>query len=180
MFQGNQINLTNFILIIELLAIKMKNNLRIEDIRIGFFTTFLTMVADDLNIFVLNKENVCKAIKDTIAELEQISGLKVNYEKSTACRLGSARFSQAKSYVLSKVQSTNEPIKILGVVVTDQKKQMILIIGVNINQIFDKAQITRDLWGQRDLSLKGKALIFNSLVGSPFLYYRPQTKFGAR
>ena len=138
------------------------------------------MVADDhndLNIFVFNKENIWKAIKDTIAEFDQISGLKVNYEKSTAYRLGSAQFGQAKSYVLSKVQWTNEPIKILGVVVPDQKKQ---VTELNVNQIFDKAQITLDLWGQRDLSLKGKALIFNYLVGSPFLYYRPQTKFGAR
>ena len=61
------------------------------------------MFADDLNIFILNKQRVWEELVRTIGVFESISGLKINYNKSTVYRIGSVEKSRANAYTLKKI-----------------------------------------------------------------------------
>ena len=103
LFQGNPFSCYSFLVIIEILAIKIRSNKQIEGVKIGSLIQLLSMFADDLSLFVSNKEKVWHAVRNMIEDYENISGLKVNYEKSTVYRPGSVRNTIARWYSKTKL-----------------------------------------------------------------------------
>ena len=167
LFQGNPYSCYGFIIVIECLAIMIRNNLAIKGVQIGSLVNLLTMFADDLNLFIENKESVWKEVQNTIAKFEKLSGLKVNYEKSTVYRLGSARNSISRFYSSRKMIWSDKSINILGVEIYETDHEM---IQENMNPIFEKAENVLKLWKMCDLSLIGKVLVCNSLIASLFVH----------
>ena len=81
LFQGNPISSIGFLLIIELLAINLKNNKNIEGIKVGSVINLLTMFADDLSILAMNTVRTGQEIVVELKNFQEISGLTVNYDK---------------------------------------------------------------------------------------------------
>ena len=167
LFQGNPVSPYGFILVIEMLAIMLRANPKVEGIRIGKFNTLLSMFADDMSIFIPNKQVVWLEVKATLEYFREISGLRVNYEKSVMYRLGSARKANAKFYSKEKLHWTNDPVKVLGCYISANDDEM---LKLNLNPIFQKVQSLTDLWSCRNMSLIGKVLVLNSLIASLFVY----------
>ena len=115
LFQGNLIVLYLFLLIGEVLARQLKQNNKVEGIKVGLFKALLTQFADDLTLFLKFKESVWQAVMDTFNSFERLSGMKISYEKTKIYRIGSIRNSQAKFYSKRKIIWTNELIRVLGV-----------------------------------------------------------------
>ena len=159
LFQGNPISSTAFVMIIELLAIKIRANRNIEGIQVREIKNLISLFADDLDLFVMNNVRTGNALVNEIHEFEKASGLKVNYDKSTVYRLGSARKANVKQYVLAKVAWTNEPANILGIKVSDKSNT---ISEINLQGLLDKVDNIFKIWSQRGLSLIGKILIVNT------------------
>ena len=65
------------------------------------------------------------------------------------------------------VSWTNEPINVLGVIVTAEEKE---IEKLNCEQILQKVKTTLNRWASRSTSLFAKVLLVNSLVASQFVY----------
>ena len=167
LFQGNPISPYCFILIIELLAIMIRKNSKIEGLKIGEINYLLSLFADDLDIFIKNDTKVWYELKKTIEEFEKISGLTVNYDKTSIYRLGSARRTNAMAYATKKLHWSKGPINILGVWYTENEEDL---LEKNYSELLSKAEGITNIWKMRGLSLMGAVCVFNSLVSSLFIY----------
>ena len=167
LFQGNPISPYGFILIIELLGMLLWRNDRIKGIQVGKVNILLAMFADDLSIFIPNKQAIWNEIRYIIAYFEHISGLKVNYEKSRVYRMGSLGKAKAQMYSLNKLKWTSGPVYMLGVYIDPDDEEM---RKRNFEESIVQAESILQIWRLRGLSLIGKILVYNSLVASLFVY----------
>ena len=125
LFQGNPVSSNCFIIIIELLAIMLRANKKIEGIPVGKYVSLLSMFADDMDIYIRNKNSVWEEVVKTIQKFEALSGMKVNYDKSTVYRLGAAKKTMAKTYSMNKLIWSDKPVNILGVKVSEDPTIML-------------------------------------------------------
>ena len=82
-------------------------------------------------------------------------------------RLGSIRNTNSKFYSSKKLIWSDEPIKILGIMLTPAKEQL---LELNSGKVLKKIEALLGMWAQRDLSLFGKILLINTLIVSQFVY----------
>ena len=167
LFQGNPIGPYLFLLVIETLAIKLKENPKIEGIVVEQLKMLLSQFADDLDMFVKYKKEVWQEIISTFGNFEQNSGMKINYDKTTVYRIGSLRNTQAMFYSDRKIRWSNGPINVLGVLVSYNHQEMLTL---NLDPLVTKSENLLRMWKIRGLSLIGKVLVINSLVASLFSY----------
>ena len=169
LLQGNPIASYLFLLIIELLAIKIRQNNKIKGLKLPDTQEeiLLAQFADDLGMILEFNQTGWEETVCEFRDFESCTGMLINYEKSTVYRMGSLRQSNARFYSGKKLQWTNEPIKMLGVYVTEDKQKL---IKLNIDPLMSKAQNILKMWSTRGLSLYGKIMIINSLVASLFVH----------
>ena len=82
-------------------------------------------------------------------------------------RLGSLRNSNTRFYTKRKLQWTNDPIKVLGVTLSNDKSEL---IKFNLDSLIQKSQAILKMWTPRGLSLYGKISVINTLIISMFTY----------
>ena len=75
--------------------------------------------------------------------------------------------SNAKLYTVKEFQWTSGDIEVLGITITHDVKNQ---LQTNFDKIKSKIKVVLESWGNRHLSLMGKKVIINSLVGSLFPY----------
>ena len=167
LFQGNPFSCYGFLAMIEIFVLLIRKNAETKGIQIKNMQSLLSLFADDINLFILNKEKIWQSVQETIRIFESISGLKVNYKKSTVYRIGTARNSIAKFYSARKLTWTDSTVEVLGIVIHQDDNVM---IDLNVRPLFEKAEAMLRTWRMRDLSLIGKVLICNSLVASLMVY----------
>ena len=167
LFQGNPIASYLFILVIELLAIRLRQNARIKGVKIGLEEILLSLFADDLCLLMQYNQNSWEATTNEFKRFEEMTGMVINYGKSTVYRIGSLKDSEAKFYTQNRLNWSNEPILVLGIHISTDRKQM---LDMNFSPLLQKAQATLQLWKRRGLSLFGKIQIVNSLIASLFVY----------
>ena len=148
-------------------ATNLRENKHIEGIKIGNLTNLVSLFADDLGIFMRNKDRCWQELQNEIKNFERLSGLKLNYDKTIIYRMPSALKSVASKYASKKMFWTDKPINVLGVIVCEDKDQM---VKINLDPIFDKAELILQMWKTQGLTLIGKILICNTLIGSLFTY----------
>ena len=167
LFQGNPYSCYGFLIMIELFAIMIRKEKRIEGIHLGKMNSLLSLFADDLTLFITNKNRNWNLVQTQISKFERLSGLKVNYDRSVIYRLGSARRSNAMFYSENKMIWSDGNINILGIIVTETDQQM---IQKNFDPLFEKIEQIFKIWQARGLSLFGKCLISNTLAASILMY----------
>ena len=123
--------------------------------------------ADDMDLYLQSDKTSLHEAISTFQKFEGQSGFKINYEKTTVYRIGSIKQSQAKYYSQNELNWVNTEINVLGVIVTDKKTEL---QKLNYEPIVRKAEATLKRWADRNLSLIGKVLIVNMLIGSLFVY----------
>ena len=150
LFQGNPIASYLFIVVIELLAIRLRANEKIKGVEMGLEKILLSQFADDL---ALTMQFDHESWNQTTYELDNFSaqtGMTINYNKSTVYWLGSIKNSNAKFYSKNKLQWTNDPFKILGIYVTGDTSEL---YEYNLEPLLNKAKSVLQLWQSRTLSL---------------------------
>ena len=167
LFQGNPVAPYLFIIVIEVLATKLRQNNKIKGFKMGNIELLLTLFADDLGLLLDFDEKSWSEVVNELAYFQNISGMTVNYEKTTVYRFGSLKNSNAKFYSSKKLNWTNEPFKLLGITIVDSEMEL---LELNYTPLIEKAESLLRIWKQRDLSLFGKVLIVNSLIMSLFVY----------
>ena len=85
--QGCPLSGTFFVLGIEILALAIKKNPKIEGIKVGAGEIRITQYADDTTVFLKSPESM-SLLLDLLEKFERCSGLKVNHTKSEAMWLG--------------------------------------------------------------------------------------------
>ena len=107
---------------------------------------------------------------ETLKELEnfrQFASLKVNKSKTSIIRVGHWPNAQQKLYAASSLKCTNEPVKILGILIHLDKE---IMIEINYSTLLQKVRDKILMWRYRTLTPYGKVQIINTLLGSLFAY----------
>ena len=114
-------------------------------------------------LFLNNLTSVQNSLK-LLDEFGNISGLKLNVEKTKVIWLGSQRCNESKPFGLKR---TRKPVRTLGTFIYyDDKENTKKNVEVKIDNMTTKLY----LWRARNLSLLGKCLIVKCL-GIPHLVY---------
>lgn len=125
------------------------------------------LCADDIwNVIKFEMESF-QELTFEYSEFADYTGLKVNYDKLEVLRLGSLRKSDAKFTTTLPLKWSDGNIKILGVFVNAEYKEMVVN---NYNMLLEKAAHRFNVWSTRGLSLLGKIQIVNVLINSLFVY----------
>ena len=163
--QGCPLSPYLFILTTELMSTKIRQSNEVKGIQLYGNEIKLCQFADDTNLFcadLMSVENGLRIIK----EFGEISGLKLNIEKTKAMWLG--KWSKVK-YKPLNLKWVNCPTKILGIHFSyDEKASM--NNELNFNLKLQRLQSNLDIWCSRDLTLFGKVLIIKTMGISSLVY----------
>ena len=165
--QGCPVSPYLYIVVAELLAIMIRKNKNIEGIDIEGTLHKIMQFADDTTILSMFKQESITAIFQTFDIFEGVTGLKINYDKTELLRIGSLCNTQAKLYTQKPVNWTNDPLLILGVNVTQSRKDL---VEANFPQLLTKIQNVIKIWSMRNLTIYGKVLLAKSLLISQLTY----------
>ena len=155
-----------FLCVVGVLGINIRKNSDIKGICVDGETEIKSgQFADDTTLFSIHDQTSLQAIIDTLIIFERNSGLKLNYDKSSVYQIGSLRNSNAKVYPTKELNWTNEKVNMLG---TDIRNSD--IVKANMDDLLGKIKSIVHTWRFRDLSLMGKIVMLNSLIGSLFVY----------
>ena len=152
-----------FLIVAEILAHKIRENQNIKGIKVNGQEKKLSQFADDTVLFSLFESDSLNGIINTFSHYENNTGLKVNYDKTIIYRIGSLRDSDAKLYTVKEFKWTSNDIDVLGIRITHKNSDQ---LQVNFDNIIAKTKVIIDSWGNRSLSLLGKKVIINTLIGS--------------
>ena len=155
-----------FLLVIEPLAIEIRNNEKIKGIKIGDEEIKSGQFADDMNLLLEAEEETLEQAISTLKNFQSNTGLKLNFEKSSVYRLGALKDTNTVIYTSQELRWTNESVTILGINVSSNTREMVLD---NYNQILCKANEVMNDWKNRGLSIVGKTTVLNVLIGSLFV-----------
>lgn len=161
--QGCPLSAYLFILALEVLALSIRKNSLIKGFKIGTKEVKLSMLADDLTCILRDLDSVHNLL-DTIKRFSQCAGLKMNQEKTKAKYIGSLKNSDYYPHGLSWIKS---PMETLGIVFTDTEHNN---YKYNFEKRIKSFKTILDIWKQRNLSLKGKVTVLNTLALPSLIY----------
>ena len=160
--QGCPLSPYLFIILVEILATKIRNNNKIEGISIGNVTIKLNQYADDTFIVIRNKKVCLKELLGMIENFSKISGLTLNVDKTEVIKIGKT----ACCELVDKAWLKNE-IRLLGIIIHKDNAKM---LTANYACKLSKIENCIKIWKQRDLSLMGRIHIIKSLANSQLVY----------
>ena len=165
--QGGCTSTVLFLLCAEVLAMEIWSNSEIKGIPVDDIINILSQFADDMDIYQLFDQ---KSFDQTFYCLEnfcRVSGFTINYNKMQVYRIGSIKNSSAELISQWAIAWTNDPINVLGILVSHQEKQ---VTGLSYAPLIEKTRSILAMWIQQSLSLLGKVWVVNTLIASLFVY----------
>ena len=166
--QGCPLSALLYVLIAETLGEAIRQDSAIKGVRIPGKKgdVRVSQYADDTSLYLLDPASLKRAL-EIISIYERASGAKLNYDKTSAMIIGN--MSKCKfdidDFQLNWVNDTG--IKILGITFFND---YFYTQNHNWTIQINKLITTLTTWSGRDLSLKGKALVINSLALSQIWY----------
>ena len=161
--QGDPLSLYLFVVVVETLAMAIRQNTVIKGITIGKEETKLLQYADDTTA-VLSDMDSARALFTLLDVFKELSGLRINSSKTEGMWIGSFRSNKLKPF---GIKWPDEPIKALGVYYTYDIK---LLHEKNFIERLDSVKKLINIWSSRGLSLYGKVTIIKSLLIPKFVY----------
>ena len=165
--QGCPISSLLFTLSIEVLGIKIRNNVNIQGIEVGNHTMLSSQYADDMWLALKpTTENINNVIQE-LDRFSKYSGLTINYDKSVATIVGPMRDTDAKFYTLKPLFWTDGPFRVLGIMIHPDWQVM---YQENYVKLLQKVKAILKTWSTRNMTPLGRIAIVNSLVASLFVH----------
>ena len=143
--QGDPLSPYLFILVLETLAINIRNDIKIGGIKIDNQELKLVIFADDLTVFLKDKESFYQ-LSNTLHTFGVYSGLKMNKQKTEVMNLGSSRVTAEEL----SVEHIPKAVKILGIHFT---YDYALFQRLNLDSIVKSLKKTLNSWSWRGLTL---------------------------
>ena len=155
--QGCPLSTALFVCVIEVLALYIRQNNDISGLELPSGKMLkCSLFADDATFFV-SDENSAKSLLSSIDRFGNLSGLRINLEKTELLKIGSLK-DDNKS--VCQITPTDIPVKILGIFIGHDKAKC---YDLNTKTRLSKLKDKLDIWSARDLTLRGKVLILKSL-----------------
>lgn len=156
--QGCPISPSLFVLAAEKLAEAIRRDNNIKGLDLLDTTTKILQFADDSTLFVKEEESLDRALV-VIDNFREVSGLELNLQKTQGIMLGPIEMAGSNS---REIQWGNR-FKILGIQFdsenSDNKDKVL-----NFDPAISKMKKICSSWSLRNLSLKGRTVILNTLV----------------
>ena len=166
-YQGGVCSATYFVLVVEAMAQDIRRDEQIEGIQIRNTVCKLNLFADDTDSFSNYKQQSLNALMNKLAKYRFITGLEINYNKTSLYRIGSLKKSVARLYAKENVRWAENFISVLGIKIYQDTDEL---VKHNFQPIIDSITSITTAWKYRGLSLIGKVNVINTLVASLFIY----------
>ena len=151
----------------EVLSILIRQHKNIKGIKVREQEVLLSQFADDTNICLDGTEKSFKEVINVLKSFAQISGLKINHEKTNVIWFGSMKNSAIK-YMRDENFCWNPGVfRILGIQFCLDLKRM---TEINFQGKLDSIKRLLGRWSRRDLSPLGKITVIKTLVVSKLTY----------
>ena len=108
----------------EILGDQIRNNDSINGIKVDNIEIKSMLFADDMNLFLEYKQESVQSATDTLITFEKNTGLKLNYDKTNVCRIGSSKNSDVHLCTSKQLNWTNNTIKILAIDLYHDDRQL--------------------------------------------------------
>ena len=161
--QGCPLSPYLFIISVEILACYIRQNREIRGIRVGNTEIKISQLADDTSCFIGDESSLVHLI-NAFKLYKGSSGLGINVDKTSARCLGGYVPSMPD---LLKLKWTQAPVETLGIIVTGNEKDH---LTYNFRPKIVKMKHLLNSWKCRNLSLKGKITVVNTLALSKLIY----------
>ena len=157
-----------FILCGELLVHLIKKNPFIKGVKVGKseVENVISQFTDDTALFLIYSEQCINATLTTLTIFEGNTGLKISYDKTCIYRIGSLKDTDVRCYTTKPIQWSDGDIEMLGITITNGPHQT----NKDYEKCLEKMRNVSNLWYNRNLSINGKVLLINTLMGSLFVY----------
>ncbi len=150
--QGCPLSALIFVLTVEIMAIKIRQNPNINGFQCGCKEIKTSMYADDASLLLSNLESMKYAI-DTVNEFSRVAGPILNKEKTEGILLGPLKNTINK---YETIKFSNEAIRVLGIYLGHNKNEC---NEKNWKEKINKMNKVFERWKHRHLTLFGKVLI---------------------
>lgn len=162
--QGCPVSPYIFLLVVELLACLIRQDEGIQVISLGPSELRLTQFADDMTCFLSTKESLPNLVA-TFNLFASWSGLMINTHKTNIIRPSYSR--EGRTHILDI--PIGEKTKILGIWIGLENSAS-NCYEWNFKKQLERIQAITESWHHRNLSLKGKVTVANSLLISILQY----------
>ena len=157
--QGDPISPYLFIICVEILALKIRNDNKVRGFKLGNFVQKLDFYADDLTAYLDGSESSLRQILQILEEFKGISGLKINLSKCKAVWIGKNRLSNFILCQELKLIWTKE-FRLLGIDFDADLAKM----DTNFKSKLKEIKNLYSNWLYRNLSPLGKITVIKSLA----------------
>lgn len=165
--QGDPISPYIFLLCAEVLGQMIRKNRNIKGILINDKEFKLTQYADDTQIFLNGSEESLRHTLNILNEFYQMSGLKINVDKTKAVWFGACSHSELTLCNDFNLDWDQGNFKLLGVTFSPE---LFDLWDLNSANILKKIKENLHQWSKRKLTLKGRITVIKSLVLSKFVH----------
>jgi hypothetical protein len=137
----------------------------ISGIKVGDKEIKILQMADDTTIFTTNLEDIPRILK-VLKNFYEISGLKTNVDKTIAYKLGHNQDYNFPDNYLG-LKWSRDPFNLLGITIAENEANS---IKDNFKSRIEGIELLTRIWCGRNLSLKGKLAVINSLLIPKIIY----------
>ena len=159
--QGDPLSPYLFLLCAEILGILIRNNKTLKGIEVFNKEFRLSQYADDTSFFLDGSE---KSLKEALGVLNlffNMSGLKINVEKTKVIWIGAMAGSQIQICKEYKLVWEQESFTVLGI---EFNIDLNKIIRINYTKKVEEIKSSLQSWKKRNLTLFGKITILKTLI----------------
>ena len=164
--QGCPLSPYLFILAVESLANKIRNNNNIKGVNIDGVKHVISLYADDTTLFLLGDAVSFNECLSVFQQFKTVSGLKMNMEKTEVMPLNGSCNHRKKVENLG-LKWNPGPLNILGILITRNLEEM---IRINYDIKIANMKTIIKTWSFRNLTIMGKITIIKSLIISQLMY----------
>jgi hypothetical protein len=163
--QGCPLSALLFIILVQVLQHMLQNRNDIHGLMVDNIDIKILQMADDTTILTSRMEDVPKIV-ELLEQFYAISGLKTNIEKTIAYRLGKNQDLDIPENHLD-LHWGKFPINLLGITISKDKD---VLKTENFTKRIENIESLTRIWSSRNLSMKGKLTIINTLLIPKLIY----------
>ncbi len=163
--QGDPISAYLFIVVIEVLATKLRKTNLVKRIKVGKVDIEDQFYADDSTLFIGNNETSLRNTLKILHDFGETSGLKINITKTKAIYIGDSIDNPPICKDLKIEWDT--VFTLLGIIFDNKLK----LLEINFQEVWGVILDTMQLWKRRTTTVIGRLPVFKCLLLSKLTHY---------